>query len=717
MAIRPESDPRNAAQRASAPKGELEQYGVWVKAEPQDIVEEAQAPHGDLDFDLAGDSASIPEESFLSEDEEKLLGSFDEEFETETSTASADPDFGTLPDMEELPSLDDSLMDPEAMIDISLTESDGSREPSPIHPGAILDFSAIEGLELEEPPRAARPQPRTENPMPKPTVSSEMEDVSAEFLDLPAEAPATKEAASLYRSASAASRAPGPQPEPLNTSGIDDVTSEFLDIDESSPGSRSPESVTDFETLDIDLHFDDTLPPPPDSGVAATDSKESGFEEVTEFDDFLAAGSASLSHAEEAEILEEAPLSRKASDLQAGGFDDVAALEQDLQKESGSPRANVAPAATAKPDLSTEILLKIADELSSIRGELISLRTALSDIKTQAAPEAAREAIAQEEPEVPASGFFDEEEDETIALTGDELDNILNTADFTEVTVEPGEPSEIDIEAAALMPPTDSSLLDEELLPESGIYEKPQAAIEEIHVASGKGAAPELSTMPLGKGAAKSQGDFGQASEELVRPMTEAPEDTSFLEGEAIEELESPELGDVPLVEPDLSDFDLEAEDLTFEPQPEIDEELPLVEPGAESLEEIPLLSLDEEPAELEEIVEEAEFLEPLPEIDEGKTTFGEIELHNEIPEESAPEEEPLEIVNEMPAAQPAIAPKAAAQRASATGDDRLKTEIRSVLSYLDKLLDSLPEEKIEEFARSEYFDTYKRLFEELGLV
>ncbi|MDP3178278.1 MAG: hypothetical protein Q8M76_10275, partial [Spirochaetaceae bacterium] len=413
----------------------------------------------------------------------------------------------------------------------------------------------------------------------------------------------------------------------------------------------------------------------------------------------------------------------------AGGFDDVAALEHDLQQESGSPRTSAAPVAPAKPDLSTEILLKIADELSSIRGELISLRTALGGIKAQAAPEAPREAAEADEAEVPASGFFDEEEDETIALTGDELDNILNTADFTEVTVEAGEPSEIDSEAAALVPPSDSSLLDEELLPESGIYEKPAAAIEEIHVASGKGAAPELSTAPIEKGETKSQGDFGQTSEELVRPMTEAPEDTSFLEGESIEELGSPELGDVPLVEPDLSDFDLEAEDLTFEPRLEIDEELPQVEPGADSLEEIPLLSIEEEPAELEEIAEDAEFLEPLPEVDEGNATFGDIELHNEIPQESAIADEPFDLGIEEPAAprvspptappaaQPAIAPKAAAPRESATGDDRLKTEIRSVLSYLDKLLDSLPEEKIEEFARSEYFDTYKRLFEELGLV
>jgi pilus assembly protein FimV len=46
-----------------------------------------------------------------------------------------------------------------------------------------------------------------------------------------------------------------------------------------------------------------------------------------------------------------------------------------------------------------------------------------------------------------------------------------------------------------------------------------------------------------------------------------------------------------------------------------------------------------------------------------------------------------------------------------------LKEEIKSVLGYMDQLLESLPEEKIEEFAKSEYFSIYKKLFEELGLV
>ena len=46
-----------------------------------------------------------------------------------------------------------------------------------------------------------------------------------------------------------------------------------------------------------------------------------------------------------------------------------------------------------------------------------------------------------------------------------------------------------------------------------------------------------------------------------------------------------------------------------------------------------------------------------------------------------------------------------------------LKNELKNVLAYMDQLLESLPEEKIEEFAKSEHFDTYKKLFKELGLV
>ena len=45
-----------------------------------------------------------------------------------------------------------------------------------------------------------------------------------------------------------------------------------------------------------------------------------------------------------------------------------------------------------------------------------------------------------------------------------------------------------------------------------------------------------------------------------------------------------------------------------------------------------------------------------------------------------------------------------------------LKKDVKTVLSYLDQLLDALPEEKIKEFAESKEFDIYKKLFEELNI-
>ena len=46
-----------------------------------------------------------------------------------------------------------------------------------------------------------------------------------------------------------------------------------------------------------------------------------------------------------------------------------------------------------------------------------------------------------------------------------------------------------------------------------------------------------------------------------------------------------------------------------------------------------------------------------------------------------------------------------------------IKIELIDMLSYMDYLLEFLPEDKIEEFARSKYFDTYKKFFKKLGLV
>ena len=58
----------------------------------------------------------------------------------------------------------------------------------------------------------------------------------------------------------------------------------------------------------------------------------------------------------------------------------------------------------------------------------------------------------------------------------------------------------------------------------------------------------------------------------------------------------------------------------------------------------------------------------------------------------------------------------AAATESSSDIPAEMKEEIKAVLSYMDQLLENLPEEKIAEFAQSEQFETYKKLFAELGL-
>lgn len=49
--------------------------------------------------------------------------------------------------------------------------------------------------------------------------------------------------------------------------------------------------------------------------------------------------------------------------------------------------------------------------------------------------------------------------------------------------------------------------------------------------------------------------------------------------------------------------------------------------------------------------------------------------------------------------------------------DDEHYDDIKRLLSYLDKLLESLPEDRIDEFARSEYFELYRKVFEYFELT
>ena len=199
-------------------------------------------------------------------------------------------------------------------------------------------------------------------------------------------------------------------------------------------------------------------------------------------------------------------------------------------------------------------------------------------------------------------------------------------------------------------------------------------------------------------------------------------------------DLESADLEPADLESADFESADFESADMTpieFEPEEldtsDLDLGIESQEGGDTSL--IPEGFVEDlEPADLQ--VEDLEPEEIEPEeifFDEPQSTFDESE------EEAIPSEE-LELIDvgeleeieeadsfaETPMAP--VAPVASPPAAAKTADtfaipSHLKQELKTVLAYMDQLLEALPDDKIEEFAKSEYYDTYKKLFKELGLV
>jgi hypothetical protein len=477
------------------------------------------------------------------------------------------------------------------------------------------------------------------------------------------------------------------------------------------------------------------------------------------------------------------------------------AVFNDASKEDSPEKAESAAA------LSTQLLMQIASELSSIKTELSELKQELSVIRGAAPP---REQAGAADG---GGGFFDEEADEKIALTGDELDNIIHTADFTEeagtdltegladdfasIELTEGEEAETPPEIPLEIPPDDFTEIPLEETPEEPLVESPveespveppaeespaepsgeelslpeEAAGEELSLPQDfsveilpEDKAEEAISLPpedlisiddaLGSDIELLDDmslDLRQLRDEGVEPMTAPPEDTSYLEedplaldqdqfdrisldlsGAVIDEPDlSGELQDNPIAEPSLDDIsiDLDIEEPLLdegeihgfeetppagEPEEEILIDLPTEEfageAGGEKAEEA-LETGFEEP-------EEEPFDQVIPEgFEDGDETSSAALLDETLLEDDEPFAAELDAGTAEPS--PEIQDEAGegGSGEAANIPANLKRDLKSVLSYMDQLLESLPEEKIEEFAKSEYFDTYKKLFEELGIA
>ena len=473
----------------------------------------------------------------------------------------------------------------------------------------------------------------------------------------------------------------------------------------------------------------------------------------------------------------------------------------------------------------TQLLQKIADELSSIRSEITTIKRDFIEIRS--------DSVLRDE----AGGFFAEEDDEKIALTGDEMDNILSSAEFIseedsvfgiDDTFENNFDSLRDDDEAALRRLSEENLaamvddegedfpqlddddenieieidydnlginLDEE--PESGEASEELALDEEF-----SGEMPDLD-IEIGE-----MRDLRLEGVDHISLPPDNPayleEDPFSLEGSELEELTSEEnaldlrlddpsfelgledLDDIPsleLVDP-LSDVGI-AEESIFE-EGSIEENI-LKEDSLAVLQEADDLELpdlapaamDEAPAEITAPVEEAvlddlalelddfetgaeleiidDSLEVIPEgfeisaeeepipFEDDLDSFAEEDLEVTLDEEDlislvedielslasedmdinleeseaiaiSLDEEDLDISNlpEIPAEDMEKYPPSEENSGLSA---EMRDELRDVLGYMDNLLESLPDEKIKEFSQSEYFDSYRKIFKELGLA
>ncbi|MGP1437985.1 MAG: hypothetical protein ACTTKH_02810 [Treponema sp.] len=292
------------------------------------------------------------------------------------------------------------------------------------------------------------------------------------------------------------------------------------------------------------------------------------------------------------------------------GFNDIEALANELTSDISNVTNNFSmkengPISVEGLDKITELLTEIVQELSSMKNEITALK-AHTSFTTESCTSPKKKDV---EEDAEASGFFkDEDTDEAIALTGDELNNILITADFTEED----DPNE---------KPNDDITFDDDI----GTGTCEACTDDEVED--------------------KSEDDFSSDKDVDFDDIT--------LENSKLDDFVIPEELDYSMLS-NNEGSDIATDDMSYLDEKEDEDEVSIDIPETQDI------SVEESNEENEPINDKSSDSEALP---------------NDI-----------------------------------------KQEVKSVLAYMDQLLESLPEDKIKEFAESEYYEMYHRLFSELGI-
>lgn len=305
----------------------------------------------------------------------------------------------------------------------------------------------------------------------------------------------------------------------------------------------------------------------------------------------------------------------------------------------------------------------------------------------------AEEVSVESEEEDPMSGIaadLDQDDDEPVSLSEDELDNILGDVDEEHTAVSEEAPAGFDEE----FPVFDDELTTPENSIEFGSDEdQPEAGADAV--------------IP--------DDDVGLSDQELSEAILD--DETAEASVDTEDDFEMPSLADL--------DSDDEDESISLTP-----EELGNIVSDEELLGEEAQPVSEEAPEEPLQAESEEDIPSVFDEDDDGPIALSANELDNileDVTEEEAveterPDIEPivLDDHDEEPVQDATVAAMAEdrqEQIEAVAGDVKVNpAELKKVISYLDNLFDRLPEDTIREFSRSEYFDLYKKVMEDLGL-
>ncbi|MDR2509840.1 MAG: hypothetical protein LBC77_04255 [Spirochaetaceae bacterium] len=391
---------------------------------------------------------------------------------------------------------------------------------------------------------------------------------------------------------------------------------------------------------------------------------------------------------------------------------------------SGRTDAEDAPK-DGQSTVTTELLLKIANEISALKTDLDNLKKELSTIRDDARVEPSALAPDAEE------NSADESIDTDVALTGDELNGVLDNADLTHETAEvTDEDFSSGIEAE----------IEDESGLEIGIEGEIDAGTEDFDMSSLDALNAGADTGMETDGSGEIQLDIGGNDDDAESISLTGDElgklddedESISLTGDELDKLDE-EDESISLTEDELSilnndggDSDgMDIDEAVKEESANTDEtltndELNNIINTADLTEET---GMSAETAESDAPLDFDIDLE-LSENTAAKTNdespfdfsgeTGEAESTEfEVDDPSPADEEPEEPTPPLP---PPEEEKTSVPPQEGMAE-KFKNEIRTVLAYMDQLLESLPEEKIEEFARSDKFDIYKKVFKELDLV